>query len=28
MEAKKGERGRRKTPDTDAFTGAFLSHTA
>ena len=28
MEAKKGERWRRETPDTDAFTGAFHPHTA
>ena len=28
MEAKKGESGRRETPDTDAFTGAFHPHTA
>ena len=28
MEVKKGERWRRETPDTDAFTGAFHPHTA
>ena len=28
MEAKKGERWRRETPDTDAFTGAFHPHAA
>ena len=28
MEAKKGESWMRETPDTDAFTGAFHTHTA